>query len=69
MLFSDCTSIPIDLNAMSRMSALQSIFEKIVSKDKDYRYMATSDLLNELQRETLSMDSDVEKKICQVRRV
>lgn len=32
--------------------------------DKDFRYMATSDLLTELQKESFKPDSDGEKKIC-----
>jgi hypothetical protein len=31
--------------------------------DKDYRYMAISDLYNELQKDTFKMDADSEKKI------
>lgn len=31
--------------------------------DKDYRYMAISDLFNELQKDSFKMDSDSEKKI------
>jgi cullin-associated NEDD8-dissociated protein 1 len=47
--------------------SMDAIFEKIASKDKDYRYMATSDLLNELQKDTFHVDADTEKRICQVR--
>eukprot|EP00898_Chlorokybus_atmophyticus_P001722 jgi/Chlat1/2550/Chrsp175S02405 len=42
------------------------ILEKIASKDKDYRYMATSDLLNELSKAEFKADADTEQKICQV---
>jgi hypothetical protein len=49
------------------MAALSTIFEKIASKDKDYRYMATSDLLNELQKDTFHADAETERKICAVR--
>lgn len=36
------------------------------SSDKDFRYMATSDLLQELKKDTLRMDVETEKKICRV---
>jgi len=43
---------------------INSILEKTVNRDKDFRYMATSDLLSELQKEAFKPDSDGEKKIC-----
>jgi len=36
---------------------------QINSKDKDFRYMATSDLLNELQKETFRADGDMERRL------
>ena len=30
--------------------------------DKDFRYMALTDLMSELQKESLSLDSDTEEK-------
>ena len=33
----------------------------------DFRFMATSDLLNELQKESFKVDPDNEKRICAVR--
>lgn len=35
----------------------------MTGKDKDYRYMATSDLLNELNKDTFKADSDLEIKL------
>uniref|UniRef100_A0A7C9D8E7 Uncharacterized protein n=1 Tax=Opuntia streptacantha TaxID=393608 RepID=A0A7C9D8E7_OPUST len=43
--------------------ALTGILEKMTGKDKDYRYMATSDLLNELSKEGFKPDSDLEIKL------
>uniref|UniRef100_A0A803NAM7 TATA-binding protein interacting (TIP20) domain-containing protein n=1 Tax=Chenopodium quinoa TaxID=63459 RepID=A0A803NAM7_CHEQI len=43
--------------------ALTGILEKMTGKDKDYRYMATSDLLNELSKEGFKVDSDLEIKL------
>ncbi|MEW5303601.1 MAG: hypothetical protein WDW36_006278 [Sanguina aurantia] len=47
-------------------STLQLILEKIVSKDKDFRYMATSDLLNELKKDGFRADADLERKLSNV---
>lgn len=46
--------------------AVGVILEKITSKDKDYRYMATSDLLNELQKDTFKTDTDTERKVSHI---
>ncbi|XP_045817633.1 cullin-associated NEDD8-dissociated protein 1 [Trifolium pratense] len=43
--------------------ALPGILEKMTGKDKDYRYMATSDLLNELTKPTFRADPDLELKL------
>lgn len=42
---------------------LSGILEKMTGKDKDYRYMATSDLLNELSKATFKADPDLELKL------
>ncbi|OAY62667.1 Cullin-associated NEDD8-dissociated protein 1 [Ananas comosus] len=42
---------------------ITNILEKMTGKDKDYRYMATSDLLNELNREGFKADADLEIKL------
>lgn len=42
---------------------LNSIIEKMSSRDKDFRYMATSDLLTELQKENFKKDNDSERRI------
>lgn len=38
----------------------------MTGKDKDYRYMATSDLLNELNKETFKADTDLEIKLSNI---
>lgn len=45
---------------------IQGILDKVASKDKDFRYMATSDLLTELSKETFKVDPELEKKLCNV---
>ena len=39
---------------------------QITGKDKDYRYMATSDLLNELNKDTFKADADLEVKLANI---
>ncbi|XP_074330491.1 cullin-associated NEDD8-dissociated protein 1 [Apium graveolens] len=45
---------------------ITGILEKMTGKDKDYRYMATSDLLNELNKEGFKIDSDLEIKLSNI---
>ncbi|KAJ1565523.1 Cullin-associated NEDD8-dissociated protein 2, partial [Nowakowskiella sp. JEL0078] len=40
-----------------------SLLEKMTSPDSDFRYMATNDLINELQKESFSLDEATEKKV------
>lgn len=37
---------------------------QLASKDKDFRYMATSDLLQELAKDTFQVDAELERKLC-----
>lgn len=46
------------------MSSLSLILDKMSSRDKDFRYMATSDLLAELHKEAFKMDHESERKLC-----
>ena len=39
---------------------------QMTGKDKDYRYMATSDLLNELNGEYFEADDDLEVKLSNI---
>ncbi|KAK6915846.1 TATA-binding protein interacting (TIP20) [Dillenia turbinata] len=45
---------------------IMGILEKMTGKDKDYRYMATSDLLNELSKEGFKADADLEVKLSNI---
>ncbi|KAL3538471.1 hypothetical protein ACH5RR_001837 [Cinchona calisaya] len=45
---------------------ITSILEKMTGKDKDYRYMATSDLLNELNKEGFKLDVELEVKLSNI---
>jgi len=44
--------------------SLSGCLDKMSNRDKDFRYMALSDLLVELEKDTFRMDADSEKKIC-----
>ncbi|KAM3271960.1 hypothetical protein ACQJBY_042269 [Aegilops geniculata] len=45
---------------------ITGILEKMTGKDKDYRYMATSDLLSELNKESFKADQDLESKLTNI---
>ncbi|XP_076935987.1 cullin-associated NEDD8-dissociated protein 1-like [Bidens hawaiensis] len=47
-------------------SSISGILEKMTGKDKDYRYMATSDLLNELNKEGFKLDTDLEARLSNI---
>ncbi|KAK9861770.1 hypothetical protein WJX84_007141 [Apatococcus fuscideae] len=49
---------------MSSAQALNLILDKIASKDKDFRWMATSDLHNELQKPGFKTDAEMERRLC-----
>ncbi|OQV25143.1 Cullin-associated NEDD8-dissociated protein 1 [Hypsibius exemplaris] len=42
---------------------ITTLLEKLSSPDKDFRYMAANDLINELQKESLQLDDETEKKV------
>ena len=39
------------------------IFLKMTSSDKDFRFMATNDLMAELQKDSIKLDDDSERKV------
>ncbi|VFQ86086.1 unnamed protein product, partial [Cuscuta campestris] len=45
---------------------ITTVLEKMTGKDKDYRYMETSDLLNELNKEGFKLDAELEAKVSNV---
>ncbi|XP_004395704.1 PREDICTED: cullin-associated NEDD8-dissociated protein 2 isoform X3 [Odobenus rosmarus divergens] len=42
---------------------ISSLLEKMTSSDKDFRFMATSDLMLELQKDSIQLDEDSERKV------
>ncbi|VDN24737.1 unnamed protein product [Gongylonema pulchrum] len=45
------------------MYQITSLLEKMASVDKDYRFMATNDLMVELRNDSIKLDDDSERKI------
>ena len=48
------------------MCWLLCVHLQMTGKDKDYRYMATSDLLNELNKPSFKADADLEIKLSNI---
>uniref|UniRef100_H2YRC3 TATA-binding protein interacting (TIP20) domain-containing protein n=1 Tax=Ciona savignyi TaxID=51511 RepID=H2YRC3_CIOSA len=42
---------------------ISSLLDKMNSHDKDYRFMATNDLMTELQKDSIKLDDDSERKV------
>lgn len=42
------------------------LFWQMTSNDKDFRFMATNDLMTELQKDNIKLDDDSEKKVCRM---
>ncbi|XP_067622411.1 cullin-associated NEDD8-dissociated protein 1 isoform X2 [Eurosta solidaginis] len=42
---------------------IASLLEKMTSSDKDFRFMATNDLMTELQKDSIKLDDESEKKV------
>ncbi|XP_004613286.2 cullin-associated NEDD8-dissociated protein 2 [Sorex araneus] len=42
---------------------VSGLLEKMGSSDKDFRFMATSDLMSELQKDSIQLDEDSERKV------
>uniref|UniRef100_A0A1A8BKS9 Cullin-associated and neddylation-dissociated 2 (Putative) n=2 Tax=Nothobranchius kadleci TaxID=1051664 RepID=A0A1A8BKS9_NOTKA len=48
---------------MSSVSYISNLLEKMTSTDKDFRFMATNDLMLELQKDSIKLDEDSERKV------
>ncbi|XP_023708081.1 cullin-associated NEDD8-dissociated protein 1-like isoform X1 [Cryptotermes secundus] len=42
---------------------IANLLEKMTSSDKDFSFMATSDLMTELQKDSIKLDDDSERKV------
>jgi len=45
------------------MTGIAHLLEKMTSTDKDFRFMATNDLMTELQKDSIKLDDDSERKV------
>jgi cullin-associated NEDD8-dissociated protein 1 len=48
---------------MTQSGSIQSLLDRMTSADKDFRFMATNDLIAEMQQDNIRMDDDVETKV------
>ena len=42
---------------------IANLLEKMTSTDKDFRFMAANDLMAELQKDSIKLDDDSERKV------
>lgn len=43
---------------------ISHLLEKMISVDKDFRFMATNDLMAELQKDSIKLDDETERRVC-----
>uniref|UniRef100_A0A6G1SA80 Cullin-associated NEDD8-dissociated protein 1 n=1 Tax=Aceria tosichella TaxID=561515 RepID=A0A6G1SA80_9ACAR len=48
---------------MAQPTSIQSLLDRMTSADKDFRFMATNDLIIEMQQDNIRMDDDSETKV------
>ncbi|OQR76094.1 cullin-associated NEDD8-dissociated protein 1-like [Tropilaelaps mercedesae] len=48
---------------MANTYQISNLLEKMTSADKDYRFMATNDLMAELQKDSIKLDDESERKV------
>jgi cullin-associated NEDD8-dissociated protein 1 len=42
---------------------ISNLLEKMTSVDKDFRFMACNDLMSELQKDSIKLDDDIERRV------
>lgn len=52
------TTYPLTL-----ITTLKYYYLQMTSSDKDFRFMATNDLMTELQKDSIKLDDDSERKV------
>uniref|UniRef100_A0A8C2ACQ7 Cullin-associated and neddylation-dissociated 1 n=1 Tax=Cyprinus carpio TaxID=7962 RepID=A0A8C2ACQ7_CYPCA len=55
--------IRLTANMASASYHISNLLEKMTSSDKDFRFMATNDLMSELQKDSIKLDDDSERKV------
>lgn len=48
---------------MANAYQISNLLDKMTSADKDYRFMATNDLMAELQKDSIKLDDESERKV------
>uniref|UniRef100_A0AAR2LSQ9 Cullin-associated and neddylation-dissociated 2 (putative) n=1 Tax=Pygocentrus nattereri TaxID=42514 RepID=A0AAR2LSQ9_PYGNA len=64
-------SVPVSARYVSALNVemsnvtyhISNLLEKMTSTDKDFRFMATNDLMMELQKDSIKLDEDSERKV------
>lgn len=50
-------------NPLTLITILKYYYLQMTSSDKDFRFMATNDLMTELQKDSIKLDDDSERKV------
>lgn len=53
----------MSMSVATTTTHIGSLLDKMSSNDKDFRFMAISDLMNDLQKESIKLDDDSERRI------
>ena len=54
---------PKTMTKMMPARAVTMLLPQMTSSDKDFRFMATNDLMTELQKDSIKLDDDSERKV------
>lgn len=55
--------VPIINQIKGNVSQINSFLLQMTSSDKDFRFMATNDLMSELQKDSIKLDDESERKV------
>ncbi len=64
-----CNSFSIFFFLLRIQNHIYFFKNKMTSVDKDFRFMATNDLMTELQNDSIKLDDDSERKVNDLRQV
>lgn len=53
----------IQISPISMIHTSKPFLFQMTSSDKDFRFMATNDLMSELQKDTMKLDDESERKV------
>ena len=55
--------VPITNQIKGNVTQINSFLLQMTSSDKDFRFMATNDLMSELQKDSIKLDDESERKV------